>query len=126
MNVEDIKEDVEEVLRSSQEKYSTGGRSCVVDSEKDLEQIIEVIRQVYKQKPFDALEWEATWAGKVYDEWGDEMEKEEETYRVSLTKRSDVLITAENSMDLIKKIKEKYPFEEVEAFVLLSKTGEEV
>lgn len=54
------------------------------------------------------------------------MEDKKKTYRVSIIKRSDVLITAENSMDLIKKVKEKYPFEEVEAFVLLSKTGEEV
>ena len=85
-----------------------------VNSKEELEQVIESIREEYKKKHFNNIKWEVA---RI---------KEEETYRVSLTKRSDVLITAENTMDLIKKIKEKYPFEEVEAFVLLSKRGEEV
>ena len=60
-NKEEIKSDVEDVLKASQQTLSVGGWSCSVDDLDDLNRILETIMQVYRNKPFDRIEWEAEW-----------------------------------------------------------------
>jgi hypothetical protein len=53
--------DIEEILESSEKKVAISQFSVVIDDIKDLEEIIEVLREVYNRKPFDSVEIELVW-----------------------------------------------------------------
>jgi len=48
--------DIKDILESSEKKVAISQFSVVIDDIKDLEEIIEILREVYNRKPFDSIE----------------------------------------------------------------------